>query len=275
MRSAPRRGSLPTALWLLRSGLHPVPTEPNEKRPIGKGWAKARPTREWLEALYGDHPGAGVGIALGPDAGVVDLEIDDPERAAPALAGIDFPPTLGWTSVRGTHRVFRWDDRLGRLGGAAVVYIAGGAAELRLGADGKQVMSVCPPTVGTDRRRRRWGGVWEIAPLPPQLIELCAAKEPANPRPPVALAADTNRYAAAALRAETELVRTAVPGARNRTLNRAAFNLGQLVGAGMLPRETVEAVLAEAAAAAGLRDPEVQATLKSGLAAGILRPRRT
>ena len=87
--------------------------------------------------------------------------------------------------------------------------------------------------------------------------------------------ADTNRYAAAALRAETELVRAALPGARNRTLNRAAFNLGQLVGAGMLPRETVEAALAEAAVAAGLRDPEVQATLKSGLAAGVLKPRRT
>lgn len=67
----------------------------------------------------------------------------------------------------------------------------------------------------------------------------------------------------------------AVPRTRNRALNRAAFGLCQLVGAGMLARETVETALAGAAIAAGLKDPEVRETVKSGLDAGILKPRRT
>ena len=45
-----------------------------------------------------------------------------------------------------------------------------------------------------------------------------------------------SRYAAAALRGESAKLRAAVDGTRNNTLFRAAFNLGQLVGAGLIGR---------------------------------------
>jgi hypothetical protein len=68
-------------------------------------------------------------------------------------------------------------------------------------------------------------------------------------------------------------VRTALPGTRNSTLNRAAFRLGQLVATRALDRTTVEATLAGAALAAGLEEREVERTIHSGLEAGLAHPR--
>ena len=69
-------------------------------------------------------------------------------------------------------------------------------------------------------------------------------------------------------------VRAAVDGTRNNTLFRAAFNLGQLVGAGLIGRGGVESELIDAALSVGLGEREVLRTLKSGMDAGIEKPRR-
>jgi len=212
----------------------------------------------------------------------VDLEVDDRQVAAPLLAE-HFPGgpprTLSWSLSRGEHRLFRWDDPLGRAG-TAVVHRAGGAVELRLGADGKQLGAVCPPSPGADGRPRRWNGVWEIAPCPEVLIEAVARL--ANTQVPEVRAVRAPRvrpggapgkYALAALEREADGVRTAPPGARNSTLNRAAFRLGQLVATRDLDRTAVEAALTGAALAAGLGEPEVERTIHSGLEAGLAHPR--
>lgn len=285
MGPAPLRGALPTALWLLRSGLWPVPVTPRSnshptsggKSPIGRGWGVTRATAEGLRAVFARHPRAGVGVALGPAAGVVDVEVDDPVRAAAVLARLELPPTLGWGSARGEHRLFAWDERLEGGAGRAVAYVADGAVEIRLGGAGKQLLSVCPPTVGSDGRCRAWNGVWEVARFPDGLLGLLsppparAGGRREQPAPPVPIA---NRYAAAAVRAEVALVRAAAVGTRNRTLNRAAFNLGQLVAAGLVPREVVESELTAAAVGVGLHEREVLATLRSGVEAGMKHPRR-
>lgn len=82
-------------------------------------------------------------------------------------------------------------------------------------------------------------------------------------------------WALAALDAECADVRTAPAGSRNHTLNRAAFKLGQLVGAGKLSREKVEKALEDAAQALAQQDGEhtVNRTIQSGLSAGIKNPR--
>jgi len=81
-------------------------------------------------------------------------------------------------------------------------------------------------------------------------------------------------YARTALERELARVESARVGTRNDTLNRAAYNLGTLVGSGMLDRPEVEAELTRAARAAGLDARETASTLRSGLTAGIARPRR-
>lgn len=80
-------------------------------------------------------------------------------------------------------------------------------------------------------------------------------------------------YALAALRAETERVAAARPGTRNDTLNRAAFSLGQLVAAGLLPPIPVITGLISAAMHAGLSEDEASRTVRSGLAGGARKPR--
>jgi hypothetical protein len=83
------------------------------------------------------------------------------------------------------------------------------------------------------------------------------------------------KWALAALSAECAAVRTAPAGSRNHTLNRAAFKLGQLVGAGKLNRSEVALALFSAAAqlVADDGEPSVNRTIESGLAAGINSPR--
>jgi hypothetical protein len=81
-------------------------------------------------------------------------------------------------------------------------------------------------------------------------------------------------YAHSALERECARVAAARVGTRNDTLNRAAYNLGTLVGSGLLDRSEVEVELTRAAGAAGLEQREIASTARSGLTAGIARPRR-
>jgi hypothetical protein len=84
-------------------------------------------------------------------------------------------------------------------------------------------------------------------------------------------------YAEKALANELAAVLGAPRGQRNETVNRAAFSLGQLVGSGALSGPDVEERLFGAAIACGLAaedgERRVRATIRSGLDAGMRRPR--
>lgn len=265
MTPAPRTNPRDTALWLLDEGLWPVPTY--GKRPIGKGWGLERPDRNRVFSVYRRYRDAGVGIALGPSAGVIDVEVDDEHQARPVLDRLSLPPTLAWNSPRGAHRLYRWDDRILGLGLASVVHIGG--VEVRMGGASKQLVSVCPPSVG-----RQWSGDWDILPFPDPLLRELGRKRMEPVRRTFVNGGVTNRYAAAALRNESANVRAAVEGTRNNALFRAAFNLGQLVGAGFIGRGDVEAELADAALSVGLGERETVRTIRSGIDTGIDKPRR-
>lgn len=279
-----------TGIWLLDRGLWPVvisgPYDPKApspgKSPLRKDWGRRRPSVEKLKALYRWHPDAGIGLLVGPRGKVVDLEVDDPERAASFLERLfpsGLPKTLGWRSARGEHRLFLWDSRLSELAATAVVTFAGGAVELRIGGVEKQVASVCPPSIGTDGVPRKWNGIWRIFPIPEAVIsELKRLSHDRVSRARVSLDPGpihrNDRYALSALAREIEIVSEAGAGMRNRTLNCAAFNLGQLVASGVLARDEVEAALRDAAFSAGLHEREIESTLKSGLEAGMKFPRK-
>lgn len=93
--------------------------------------------------------------------------------------------------------------------------------------------------------------------------------------PPASGGPVSNRsaYARKALDNELAMVQAATPGERNTQLNRSAYNLGQLVAAGVLEQQQVSSDLAEAAEASGLGRGEAEATIRSGLAAGLRSPR--
>ncbi|GEM_PF-732239 len=122
------------------------------------------------------------------------------------------------------------------------------------------------------------------APLPGWLATLLTT---AHPTPPSlegrsahpGQVRDLDRYAATALKGESQRVRTAAPGARNRALNKAAYQLGRLVATGALPEGLARAELYAAASAHFDADPpltpaEAHATITAALAAGQRHPRQ-
>jgi hypothetical protein len=120
--------------------------------------------------------------------------------------------------------------------------------------------------------------VREPADSPPQTPEglLRALCPPPPVRPARARSSTMARppgYATAALERETDAVATACLGTRNDALNRAAFNLGQLIAASRLTEADVIDELTAAALKAELEPDETRRTITSGLNAGRKHPR--
>ncbi len=76
-----------------------------------------------------------------------------------------------------------------------------------------------------------------------------------------------------ALSQELAILRAAPEGGRNTQLNKSAYALGQIVGAGLLTEADVEEELTRVALTIGLGEDETARTIKSGLDAGKNRPR--
>ena len=121
------------------------------------------------------------------------------------------------------------------------------------------------------------------APLPGWLAALLTAPA-ANPSPESRSASldqvrDLDRFTATALRRETDLVRAAVEGGRNHALNKAAYQLGQLIAAGALPEDLARADLHDAASVHfGVGEPPFTAdyarsVINAGITAGKRKPR--
>ena len=85
--------------------LWPVAIKPGEKAPIGESWGLTRPTERSIRETFKRFPKAGVGLLLGPEAGIIDIECDGPEGvdSLAKLFGGEIILTLGWSSARGPH----------------------------------------------------------------------------------------------------------------------------------------------------------------------------
>jgi hypothetical protein len=218
-----------------------------------------------IEQIWSRRPEANVGIATGA---IVVIDVDGADGLS-ALGELErahdkLPPTASVTTGSGIHLYFDCGAReIGNSSGNLPAHI-----DVR-GAGGHVV---APPSLHANGRRYRWQGGGPLATLPDWLAALL---QPAPDRAPVAIARPRvrGRYVQRALDGELALVAAAAKGTRNTTLNRAAFRLGQLAGAGLSSAEELTDSLLSAARAAGLRDAESLATIASGLRAGQLRPR--
>ena len=232
--------------------------------------ADADQIRRW----WARWPWAGVAIATGARANLAVVDFDPAHGAGASLERLDpncqpLPPTLSARTGGGWHRYYRMEGRIpntaGRLGALDLPGV-----DLR-GEGGYVVAAPSPHPSGA---RYAWvADPVALAPLPSWI---------AAPPPPARGALEVDRvptYARHALEAECDRVARAALGARNDTLNRAAFSLGTLVGAGALDEGSVVEALANAAMRAGraarapLSADEIAATIASGLAAGRSRPR--
>jgi len=134
---------------------------------------------------------------------------------------------------------------------------------------------IAPPSLHPVGRRYEWTKHGKAPYLPGWLEKLVAppAAERLPQSGPLPESVALDRWAAAALQGEVDRVRRAPEGSRNHALNRAAFALGQIAGAGAIDSLDVEAHLRRAAIAVGLGEREADLTIQSGLSAGLARPR--
>jgi hypothetical protein len=152
---------------LAAAGCRFVRVAHNQKRPLGTAWQRRSTTSpadvdRWIAA--GDN----VGLLLGPESGVVDVEYDD-EAGRDQLSdfGVLDLPTPTWRSARGEHRLFLWEPWMPQ---SAVVKT--GWLELRIG--GRAAQSVLPPSRHPDGVAYEWitsPAEVGIAHFPAQLFE--------------------------------------------------------------------------------------------------------
>lgn len=139
------------------------------------------------------------------------------------------------------------------------------AVELKLHA-------TCPGTPGYEVLHEPG----ELAVLPSWIAAMARLRPVPVPASSHAIRSGS-RYAEAAVRAERTKLRDAEQGGRNAALNRAAYALGRLVGADVLDAEEASAALLDDAEQLGLVAEDgilaCRGTIRSGLAAGMARPR--
>ena len=150
------------------------------KEAINVGWGNDRLTQGEAETHVAN--GGTLGIVMGPASGVIDVEGDDEdaETTIEKLFQGETPPTPSFQSSRGIHRLFKYDPVLEGIDKAKAKSDRRGKVtvngiEFRLGVNGKQIMSLAPPST-TDGFTRHWlSGLSpddvEPAPLPQAIID--------------------------------------------------------------------------------------------------------
>lgn len=292
---------LPYAIAAARRGWSVFPLRTRAKTPVRtfSDWERhATRSEEAITAHWSRHPAHNLAIATGP-SGLVVIDLDvpkdgeepPPEWAQPDITnGADVLAALAQEHTDGDTSWLQTFSVTTRRGGTHLYYatpdnVAYRNTAGRLGwlidtrATGGYVVGPGSFVADTDGR-----GPYQVtnpAPVAPLPTWLATLLEPARRRPVTsgqvhqALVHKPGlaTYVTRALRGEVERVLLAKEGHRNHTLNKAAFAVGTLVGAGMLPKHMAEDELTNAALQIGLEADEIEATVHSGLQAGVRRPR--
>jgi len=241
------------------------------KHPRLRGWQRLATVDPVLVGEWWRRwPQANLALATGRRFDVLDLDGDqgvEALQAALCIEPLEHQGPVARTGGGGWHLLYAPSG-------------LGNRVKLLPGVDwrGRGGLIVAPPSRHTSGGRYRW-----VRPLTATLSEVPAELRRLLAPPPTqrtthpptpAPAGHSGGYGRAALAREQVTVATAPIGRRNATLNRAAFNLGQLVAAGLLDVEEVRAVLLTAALEAGNPEAKARATITSGLAGGVAKPRR-
>ncbi len=124
------------------------------KHPRLKAWQTAATSEEaTIRSWWAKWPEANIGVRLGEQSGIVDLEGDGPEADKQLSALFDNNPLVcpTYKSHRGKHRLFRWRKDL--PGAGCVKY---GDLELRTGNGDKGIQSVFPCSLHELGMRYTW-----------------------------------------------------------------------------------------------------------------------
>lgn len=251
------------------------------------GFKGATKSERIIRILWGErHPGAVVGAPTGEQMGAwvldVDVHKDDDGNVIngyETLATLedihgDLPRTaVAKTAGGGEHHYFRYTPGVrnrGKLGPGLDVRGAGGYV-------------VMPGSVLADGNAYHWldhdgDGLPDLPPAPQWLLDLVCPPQPVHQPGDYHYEPGSNTaYVERAVEAELRELASAAQGGRGEAVNRSAFSLGTLVGAGALSRSEADAGLFDAAYANGVvvkdGEREIRAKIRRGLDAGIKQPR--
>ena len=267
------------ALDYAARGLPVFPCLPRGKMPaVARGFHSATTNPATIRRFWTD-PDRNIAIPTGASSGfwVLDIDGDDGEaslRDLEARHGV-IPETPIVITSRGRHIWFTYREPIpssaGRIGPG-----------LDTRGDGGYI--IAPPSIHESGHRYAWTENYRRQPIAsaPQWLVAAARAKPERSITERAVAmirrpCDAGAYGYAALDAEISWLSGLVPGCRNHGLNRAAFNLFQLVAGGELDEAEVIAALEGACVANGLAKDDgwlsVRATIRSGRDAGLQHPR--
>ena len=234
---------------------------PGKHPRLRHGLTEATTDPRLIEIWWSRWPAANVGLRTGVVMDVADIDSAEGRHGLIHLLGGELPPgPRVRTGGGGWHLWFRptgYGNRVRLLPGLDWRGIGG--------------YVVAPPSRHLSGADYRWVRRPDTAlPDGPDVLRaLIEGPAPPSAHRPIA---HPDRYALAALAAEVDRVASAPVGARNDTLNRAAFALGRLVGAGLLDPADATRELGLAARRAGLGRAEIDRTIRSGLTAGRRTP---
>jgi hypothetical protein len=246
------------AALALRMPVFPVGVDKSPACP--RGFLAATTEHAAIRDLWRRHPGPLVGVRTGAASGLDVLDVDGPRHPDAAEWFAKRRDRLPATRIHrtrsgGLHVLFQHRPSMRCWAGRPVPGIDGRA---------DNGFVVWWPTAGVrvecDAPLAAWPEwlVAELAPDPPRHRSVPPSIEPSR---------KSSAYFAAALRHAVRRIATAPIGVRNDTLNAEAFGIARLVAAGGLGDQEAADALAAAAVEAGLQDREIEATLRSALAA--------
>lgn len=252
---------------LFKLGLGPWLMPVRGKIPVLDAWPDLPPVdeqrvRDWLSLNYN------LGLRTGPKSGFVVIDNDQP-RKPDGPQGFVLPPTgLRVRSPTGsTHGYYRHAGPWPQNSSSEL------AENVDVKSDGGYV--ALPPSIHPVAGQPYvFESTDEPGTLPADVLAILMRSKPTVTIDMRAVQPSGTGYAEAALLREAHAVRTASEGTRNSTLNRAAFNLGQLVAGGALDPDTVRTELESAAAICGLPESEAAHTISSGMGGGSKAPRK-
>jgi len=233
----------------------------------------------------------------------IGLDEDDPT----AFEGIELPTTTTWETRPGRLGMrFTCKDRTPEL--LAKYGKKADQAQLKLYREGKPVgevklertYQVIPPSwkILEDGKRADYKMLQETPPAEISLEKLLSDLEALgitfSEKPNVARASapviisplliedngteggliDKKKYARKAFISEMDILRNTEEGDRDNQLNKSAFNLAQLVAAGLLDEKEMVDALCAVAESTGLSEREARATIESAFKSGIAKPRK-